>query len=40
MAGVMGAAFNWTPDQFWQSTPHECWAVIEQHQEMHDVEDA
>ena len=26
------AVLGWTPDQFWESTPHEFWTAIEGHQ--------
>lgn len=35
MMGAMCSAFHWTPAQFWKSTPHECMAVIEAHEEQH-----
>lgn len=32
--GLAVAAFYWTPDTFWSSTPHELFAAIEGHKEM------
>jgi len=33
--GLMGAAFNWQPDQFWRATPHEVVSIIEAYEEIH-----
>jgi hypothetical protein len=33
--GIAAAAFHWTPDIFWNSTPHEYWAAYEVYREMH-----
>jgi hypothetical protein len=27
--GVACDAFGWSPEQFWKSTPHEFWAMVE-----------
>jgi hypothetical protein len=27
--GLMMEAFGWSPDQYWASTSHEIWALIE-----------
>ena len=34
--GLMMEAFGWSADQFWHSTPHELWAVIEARQRMNE----
>jgi hypothetical protein len=34
--GSMAEAFGWTAEQFWQSTAHEVWAVIEARQRAND----
>jgi hypothetical protein len=33
LSGVMMSAFGWSPDHFWNATPHETWACIEARQE-------
>jgi len=27
--GIAGAAFHWSPDEFWSCTPHEFAATVE-----------
>ncbi|WP_242140873.1 phage tail assembly chaperone [Sphingomonas sp. TREG-RG-20F-R18-01] len=31
--GIALDGFGWSPDQFWASTPHEFWAMVEARQE-------
>jgi hypothetical protein len=33
--GIAAVSFRWTPDVFFRSTPHEFWAAIEAHREIH-----
>ncbi|WP_439539671.1 phage tail assembly chaperone [Sphingomonas sp.] len=33
LMGVAMDAFHWSPDQFWNATPHELWAMVEARQE-------
>jgi hypothetical protein len=30
---MMMDAFGWTPEQFWEATPHEVWACIDAREE-------
>lgn len=31
--GVALDAFGWSPDTFWNATPHELWAMVEARRE-------
>nr|WP_274611262.1 phage tail assembly chaperone [Sphingomonas sp. JUb134] len=33
LMGLAADTFGWSPEQFWRSTPHEWWALIEARQE-------
>jgi hypothetical protein len=34
LSGVAGAVLGWTPDTFWNATPHDFWAVHDVRKDM------